>query len=75
MLVLTRKQNQSIIIADNILVKIVEIGDGSVKIGIEAPRNIPIHREEVFEEIQKENRRATEIAADFKLEDLLKKGT
>ena len=72
MLVLTRKLNQTIVIQDNIFVKIVEIADGSVKIGIDAPKEILIYREEVFEEIQKENRRASELPQNLNLTDLMK---
>ncbi|MDD5457311.1 MAG: carbon storage regulator CsrA [Candidatus Margulisbacteria bacterium] len=72
MLVLTRKLNQSIVIQDNIIVKVVEIGDGSVKIGIEAPKAIPIHREEVYEEIQKENMRAADLPKELNLKGLIK---
>ncbi len=59
MLVLSRKKNESIIINGNIVIKIIETEDGKVKIGIEAPREIAIHRKEVFEQIAEENRAAT----------------
>ncbi len=72
MLVLTRKLNQTIVIQDNIFVKIVEIADGSVKIGIDAPKEILIYREEVFDEIQKENKRAAELPQNLNLSDLVK---
>ncbi len=70
MLVLTRKQNQSIVINNDIVLKIVELGDGSVKIGIDAPKNIPIHRLEVYEEIQKENQRAAEVSKELNLGEI-----
>ena len=47
MLVLSRKQGESIRIADQITVTIVELGRGRVRIGISAPLNVPVHREEV----------------------------
>ncbi len=56
MLVLSRKINQSIMIGDNIRVVIVGVDRDQVKVGIEAPRDIPVHRSEVFEEIQRANR-------------------
>ena len=67
MLVLTRKRDESIIIGDDIKITIVDVRGDQVKIGIEAPRSIPVHREEVYREIQEENRRA---AARAKAADL-----
>lgn len=61
MLVLTRKKNQSIIINDNIEVTILEVQGDQVRIGIEAPKSIAVHRKEVFLEICEENRRASEV--------------
>ncbi len=55
MLVLTRKKNQSIIIGNNIEIKILKMGRNSVEVGISAPKSYSIFREEVFREIQKKN--------------------
>ena len=55
MLVLTRKLNESIVIGDDIEIKIVEIRGEHVKLGIAAPRNVSVHRKEVYLAIQKEN--------------------
>jgi carbon storage regulator len=55
MLVLTRKKNQSIIIGNNIEIKILKMGKNAVEIGINAPKSYSIFREEVFKEIQKKN--------------------
>jgi carbon storage regulator len=52
MLVLKRKEGQSLIIGDNIIVKVIEIEGRSVKIGIEAPKDISIVREELLEKIK-----------------------
>lgn len=57
-LVLTRKRDESIIIGDDIRVTVVDVRGDQVKLGIEAPRSIPVHREEIYKEIQAENRRA-----------------
>lgn len=58
MLVLSRKKNESIIIGDDIEIVIVDVKGDQAKIGIKAPRSISVHRAEVYEEIQAENRKA-----------------
>ena len=58
MLVLTRKPGESIVIAGRIHVKVVRVEGDSVKIGIEAPSEVPVHRREVYEEIQRSNQQA-----------------
>ncbi|WP_026691425.1 carbon storage regulator CsrA [Alteribacter aurantiacus] len=58
MLVLTRKKNESIKINDDVEVKIISIDGDQVKLGIEAPRHIDIHRKEIFDAIQTENKAA-----------------
>ena len=60
MLVLTRKSNQSIMIGDDIEVSVLSIMGEKVRIGIQAPRDIPVFRREVYLEIQQE--RAKEMA-------------
>jgi carbon storage regulator len=54
MLVLSRKKNEKIIIGGNIEIKVVEILGGKVRLGIDAPKEISVHRHEVYEAIQKE---------------------
>lgn len=70
MLILTRKKNESLIINGNIEVRIVALDDGKVKIGIDAPKNIEIHRKEIFEKIQAENKES--IIEHKRLENLKK---
>jgi carbon storage regulator len=71
MLVLTRKRGQSIIIGDNIEVNIIDVQGEQVKIGINAPKSVTIHRDEIYKEIQEENKRAAN--ADFnKLSNFIK---
>lgn len=53
MLVLSRKNNESIMIGDNIEVVVLEIRDGNVKLGINAPREVSVHRTEVFNQLNK----------------------
>lgn len=59
MLVLTRLRDESIVIGDNIVITVVEVRGDKVRVGISAPADIPVHRQEVYEAIQRENRRAT----------------
>ena len=61
MLVLSRHRDESIIIGDNIVVTIVDIRGDKVRLGINAPTEIPVHRREVFEAIQRENLKAAQI--------------
>ncbi len=75
MLVLTRKVDESIMIGDSIEVKVLGIDGSSVKLGIQAAREVPVHRKEIYEEIRKENVAATQgppLDVD-RLKGLLKK--
>jgi len=63
MLVLTRKRNESIVIADNIEISIVDISKSHVKIGIKAPRNVAVHRKEIYDAITQENIEAAKMSA------------
>jgi len=63
MLVLSRQRDESIIIGDNIVVTIVDIRGDKVRLGIDAPGEIPVHRREVYEAIQRENLRASRLGS------------
>ncbi|MBA4032878.1 MAG: carbon storage regulator [Planctomyces sp.] len=63
MLVLSRQRDESIFIGDNIKITIVDIRGDKVRLGIEAPTEVPVHRQEVYEAIQRENQRGVEPVA------------
>ena len=62
MLVLSRHRDESIIIGDNIVVTVVDIRGDKVRLGIDAPSEIPVHRREVYEAIRRENLRAAQLS-------------
>jgi carbon storage regulator len=64
MLVLSRQKDQAIMIGDNIEITIVDIRGDKVRVGITAPSEIPVHRKEVYEAIQQENRQAANITLE-----------
>jgi carbon storage regulator len=74
MLVLTRKSNQSIMIGDEIEVSVLAIMGEKVRIGIEAPRSIPVFRKEVYLEIQQDQPREEDRKAVDEALDKLKRG-
>ena len=58
MLVLSRKKGESIVINENISISVIDVQGDQVKLGINAPREVPIYRQEIYEEIMAENVRA-----------------
>jgi len=58
MLILSRKSGESIVIDGHIRVKVMRVEGETVKIGVEAPASVPVHRHEVYEEIQRSNQQA-----------------
>lgn len=62
MLILTRKVGEAIAIGDDIKIRLLEIKGGQVKLGVEAPSQVAVHREEVYLRILEENRRAAQEA-------------
>ena len=65
MLVLSRKKAESIMIGDHIEVKILAVEGDQVKLGIVAPKSVKVHRSEVFEAIQQQNKEALNTSVDF----------
>ena len=63
MLVLSRRANQSIVIGSDVIVRVLDIRGDQVRIGIEAPRTVTVHREEVAAEILESNREAAGVQA------------
>jgi carbon storage regulator len=77
MLVLTRKQGEGILIGDDIRITVVELKGGGVRLGIDAPREMKVHRQEIVERIKQENKEAAQwdIADLDNLSSLLNGGT
>ncbi len=65
MLVLSRQRDESIIIGDNIVITVVDIRGDKVRLGIEAPKEVSVHRQEVYEAIQRENTLKTEAPKEL----------
>jgi carbon storage regulator len=62
LLILTRKIGETVAIGDEVKVQVVEVKGRQVRLGITAPASLAVHREEVFQRIQEQNRRSTEIS-------------
>jgi carbon storage regulator len=63
MLVLSRRTNQSIVIGRDITVTVLEVKGDQVRLGIQAPREVTVHREEIYAEIRRENQRAAAVSS------------
>lgn len=72
MLALARKVNESIVINDNVEVTILEIKGDQIKIGIDAPKSVPIYRKEIYSQIKDSNREAAKAVGPNELTQLLK---
>ncbi len=66
MLILTRKSEESIMIGNDIIVKVLSVKGSQVHLGITAPREIPVYRHEIYEQVLKENRKAAQKKAGDK---------
>jgi carbon storage regulator len=61
MLVLSRQRDQTIMIGDDIEITVVDIRGDKVRLGINAPKSVPVHRKEVYEAIRRENQAAAQV--------------
>ena len=71
MLVLTRKKDEAIILGNNIEIVVLGVEGEQVKIGIKAPKNIEVHRKEIYLAIQEENKSSLNTSPTINVEDLL----
>jgi carbon storage regulator len=67
MLIITRRAGEKIMLGDDIVVHVMEIVGNSVRVGIEAPRSVPVYREEIWNAVRAENRAAADAPADLPL--------
>ncbi|SDO19065.1 carbon storage regulator CsrA [Halobacillus aidingensis] len=65
MLVLNRKEGESVRVGDDITITVVSVEGGQVKLGVEAPKSVGIHRQEVYVAIEKENAEAANVSGDL----------
>ncbi len=61
MLVLSRHRDESIMIGDDIVITIVDIRGDKVRLGIDAPQEVPVHRQEVYDAIKRENQKSSQL--------------
>jgi carbon storage regulator len=65
MLIITRRSGEKIMLGDDIVVHVMEIVGNSVRVGIQAPRSVPVYREEIWNAVREENRAAADAPADL----------
>lgn len=63
MLVFTRRRNEAIIVADGIEIRVLRVSKDAVRLGVTAPADVPVHRQEIYDQIREENRRAAALPA------------
>jgi carbon storage regulator len=64
MLIITRRAGEKVMVGDDVVVHVMEIVGNTVRVGIEAPRSVPVYREEIWNAVRDENRAATHAARD-----------
>ena len=65
MLMMTRRAGQKIILGDNITIEIVEVAGNTVRLGVDAPRSIPVYREEIWTAVRAENEAAASATTEL----------
>jgi carbon storage regulator len=70
MLIITRRPGEKIMVGDDVVVEVIEVSGSSVRIGIAAPKSIPVYREEIWAAVQAENRAAAASEVDQLPDDL-----
>ena len=73
MLALTRRKGESVVIGDNVEIVVLNVMGEQVRLGIIAPKRIPVHRKEIYEQIQAENKQAKDAASISTIKDLTSK--
>ena len=73
MLALTRRKGESVVIGDNVEVVVLSVMGEQVRLGIIAPKRIPVHRKEIYEQIQAENKQAKDAASVLAIKELTSK--
>jgi carbon storage regulator len=64
MLLITRRAGERIVLGDDIIIEVIEVSGSQVRVGVHAPRSVPIYREEIWEAVKAENRAAAEASQD-----------
>lgn len=64
MLIITRRPGEKVMVGDDVVVHVMEIVGNSVRVGIEAPRSVPVYREEIWNAVRAENEAAARVAPD-----------
>ena len=64
MLRITRRAGERIMLGDDVIVEVIEVRGGTVRLGIEAPRSVPVYREELWLEVKRENEAALQAAGE-----------
>lgn len=65
MLIITRRPGEKIMVGDDVVVEVIEVNGSSVRIGIAAPKSIPVYREEIWDAVRAENRAAADSSIDL----------